>query len=91
MYKIEKGQTMPREMVAELLAVFEERRKNVYGAFGTPAQKKRIINAQMEFMLGASAAIDSMVGNDKMTCISPIVVFGVMAGEYLTMEKEEIK
>lgn len=58
-YDIQKDQTMPTELQNKLVEVFEGRAN----ALGYKGKKKKEL--QTEFLLGAVATIDTIMGNEK--------------------------
>jgi hypothetical protein len=77
-YAMTKGQTMPKELVDQLAATFQER-ASIQGLKG----KKRVAY-EAEYFVGAVRAIDLLLGNDETSCLPPSVWIAIIRGESLT-------
>lgn len=69
--------TLSHELEKSILDKFESR-ADEQGLKGKARAK-----AQIEFVLGAVSAIDSINGATDRTCATPNIVFSIMRGDYI--------
>ena len=89
--EVKQHKMMPSELENELIKKFESRRQMIYNS----KSDKKAGEMQAEFMLGAVACLDIIVGNadtsedypNGMSCISPNVMISIMRGEYLKTKR----
>lgn len=81
---MKKNETMTNEMVDQLVDTFQTRMENFRIKKGTKKYKE----LQAEFMLGATRAVDIMVGNETMTCVNPRVMISIMRGDVIEKKQK---
>ena len=87
-FELKQNGTMSVELQDALIAMFEKRADGLHSRHAVGG--KRIKELQAEFMCGAIAALDTMLGNTS-CCITPYVNFAIWRGEYLTVSNGLIK
>jgi len=65
-----------------ILPAWEMRRKHA----GLNPSGKKVIALQHEFIVGGIAVLDAL-RNDGESCVSPLVYFSIIRGEYITATK----